>query len=83
MSFIAKGCLVLTITMELTEEEARALSVLPSYGTEKFLNTFYENLGRHYLTPHEQGLKTLFRRIETQLPHILAKADAARKAFVE
>jgi len=51
--------------VELSEEEARALAVLPSYGTDNFLKFFYEKLGRTHLEPHENGLIKLFETIKS------------------
>lgn len=66
------------IYLELSEVEARALSVLPSYGTKNFLDFFYVKLGRHYLEPHEKGLVSLFETIKEELPKHLQKADKVR-----
>lgn len=67
------------ITLVLTETEARALAVLPSYGTDNFLKYFYEKLGRHYLEPHEKGLVSLFETIKQELPKHLSKSDKVRE----
>lgn len=69
----------LGVTLLLTEEEVRALSVLPSYGTDSFLECFYTKLGKHYLSPHEKGLRSLFETIKKELPKHLKKADEVRK----
>lgn len=70
---------IVEINLTLTETEARALAVLPSYGTKQFLEYFYKNLGRHYLEPHEKGLISLFETIKNELPKHLSKADQVRK----
>jgi hypothetical protein len=49
-----------TVQLELTEEEARALYNITVYGVKPFTEWFYRNLGKHYLKPHEEGLKSLF-----------------------
>lgn len=67
------------INLTLTESEARALSVLPSYGTKNFLDFFYIKLGRHYLEPHEKGLISLFETIKNELPKHLSKVDEVRE----
>jgi hypothetical protein len=72
-----------TVTLKLTEQEARALTVLPSYGTKQFIKMFYENMGRHYLQPHEQGIISLFSKIEKELPQHLRKFDEVRKILNE
>jgi hypothetical protein len=68
-------------TFQLDEEEMRALDALAGYGTEVFLKTFYEKLGREYLEPHENGLRKLFKTVRDAIPAILERADEARKAF--
>lgn len=69
------------ITFRLTEIEARALEALAGYGTDAFLKVFYEHMGRHYLQPHEAGLRSLFSSTG-QLQPILDRASQARKVFV-
>ncbi|WP_176461495.1 hypothetical protein [Bordetella genomosp. 1] len=69
-------------TIELTEEEMRALDALVGYGIEPFLQVFYQNMGESYLRPHEQGLRSLFETVSYDIPAVLRRADAARKAFV-
>ena len=65
----------------LSEAEMRALDALTGYGIEPFLETFYEKMGRHYLSPHEHGLRDLFKTVRGKVPGILRRADIARKAF--
>lgn len=71
-----------SVTLQLREEEMRALEALTGYGIKGFLEVFYAKMGKHYLEPHEQGLRSLFDVIQRELPPILARADAARTAFV-
>ena len=68
-------------TIKLTEAELRALEALVGYGDGPFLEVFYKHMGRHYLQPHEAGLKSLFAVIRSDLAPILDRADAAKKAF--
>jgi hypothetical protein len=68
-------------TIKLNEAELRALEALVGYGDAPFLKVFYENMGKHYLQPHEAGIKSLFAVIRADLAPILARADAAKKAF--
>lgn len=68
-------------TIKLTEAELRALEALAGYGDEGFLKVFYEHMGKHYLQPHEAGIKSLFAVIRADLNPILERADAAKKAF--
>lgn len=69
------------IIIELTEEEARALNAIRTYGVEAFLECFYKNLGRSALQPHEQGLSSLFYTIESELPKHLNKIDDVRDVW--
>lgn len=71
----------LELTFTVNESEARALDALVGYGVDGFLETFYGQMGKAYLQPHEQGLRTLFESIRENVPNILRRADAARKAF--
>jgi hypothetical protein len=73
----------LQVTIALTEAEARALDGLVGYGDDAFVKAFYESLGQHYLKPHEAGLRSLFRSVRAQLPCVLDRVNAARKAFEE
>ncbi len=65
----------------ITEPEARALDALVGYGIEPFLKVFYAQMGRHYMKPHEAGLRALFKTIRSEVPQILRRADAAKTAF--
>ena len=78
-----KGSAALQVTAEFTfsEAELRALDALVGYGDDAFLKAFYENLGRHYMEPHEAALRSLFESIREQVPPILHRAHEARKAF--
>lgn len=67
------------IKISLNESEARALEALAGYGDAAFLEVFYNKLGKHYLQPHEDGLKSLFKSIRDMLPVELTNVDKARK----
>ncbi|MFY1963370.1 hypothetical protein [Achromobacter xylosoxidans] len=68
-------------TIELSEVEMRALDAMIGYGIEPFLEVFYKHLGKHYMQPHEGGMRSLFKTIGQDIPAVLDRADAARKAF--
>nr|WP_319566273.1 hypothetical protein [uncultured Rhodoferax sp.] len=68
-------------TIKLTEPELRALEALAGYGDQPFLDAFYKLLGKHYMQPHEAGIRSLFAVIRADLNPILERADAAKKAF--
>ncbi len=69
------------VRLVINEAEARALDALAGYGTEPFLKTFYEHMGKHYLQPHENGLRSLFDAVREHVGPILDRLDKARKAF--
>ena len=69
------------ILLSLSEQEARALEALTAYGTDSFLEVFYKCLGKACLSPHEQGLKSLFETIKKELPQHLEKADTVRRTI--
>jgi len=73
--------LQLDVSLKLNEAEVRALDALAGYGTDSFLKVFYEHMGKHYMQPHEAGLRSLFDTIRSELPMIMRRQDAAKKAF--
>jgi len=68
------------IYLELTEGEAMALDAICGYGPEKFKEWFYNNLGKHYLSPYEKHLDTLFDKAR-KLEAAIKQFDEARKAL--
>ncbi|WKZ86288.1 hypothetical protein N5B55_04880 [Ralstonia pickettii] len=70
-------------TMTLSDAEMRALAALTAYGTDSFLKWFYKDLGESCLKPHEAGLRSLFKTIDTQMPPILDRVDRSRRALEE
>lgn len=73
------------VVLTLSVEEAQALDALVGYGGEAFVNTFlpvfYKELGKHYMQPYEQGLKTLFDNIRSNIPQALHRIETAKKLF--
>jgi hypothetical protein len=67
----------------IDESEARALEAIVGYGVDSFIKCFYQHLGKHYLQPHEIGLKTLFKGIYKNLSPQLKRVDKAREALKE
>ncbi|EBA18365.1 hypothetical protein RSK20926_11619 [Roseobacter sp. SK209-2-6] len=63
------------------ESELRALDAMTGYGADAFLEVFYEKLGKSYMQPHEQGLRSLFKTIRTPVAQALRDADQARKVL--
>lgn len=70
-----------TATMKFSEAELRALDALVGYGADAFIKVFYEKLGKHYMQPHEAGLRTLFESVREIVPGILGRTDNARRVF--
>lgn len=77
---ITKSQITINFVIEINESEARALYALVGYGTDSFLEVFYRQLGKHYMAPHEHGLRTLFDKVKNGVPGQLAKIDKAREA---
>ena len=69
-----------SVVLVLTEDEAAALEAIFSYGADPFLAVFYEQMGEHYLRPHEAGLRSLVDSTRV-LALILRRAGDARKVF--
>lgn len=61
--------------------EVQALEALAGYGTKAFLEVFYKQMGKHYLEPHEAGLRSLFDTIRSELPPIIRRYQSAKQAF--
>lgn len=72
-----------TVTIVLSEVEARALEALAGYGDDKFLEMFYKHLGTSYLQKHEAGLRSLFNSARGDVARILGAADNRRKITTE
>lgn len=70
-----------TAMLALNEQEMAALAALACYGTDSFLVTFYEKMGRSYLQPHEAGLRTLFDMARNEIPPLLSRVEKARSTF--
>ena len=70
------------ITFKINEAELRALDALVGYGYKSFLKVFYEKMGKAYLEPHANGLKTFFDSVDEMRP-LLGKIDAAKKILSE
>ena len=69
------------IRLILTEEEAAALSAIAGYGIDAFLEVFYDKMGKSYLQPHEEGLRSLFESAYGNIPPIMRQSEKARKTF--
>lgn len=78
-----KPTIEVTLTLSLSEQEARALEAVAGYGTDAFLKVFYEHMGKSYLQPHEEGLRSLFESSMGILPLWFQRIDDARKEFYD
>lgn len=67
-----------SVSCELSETEAKALDALAGYGLKAFLKVFYKEMGKAYLEPHEDGLRTLFEKITNEVKPALRNVEAAR-----
>ena len=70
-----------TITLKLSETEARALHELTTYGHKAFLEVYYKHLGQSMLKPHEKGIITLFDTAKRELPKHFKRIDSTKAAF--
>lgn len=77
-NFVVKIDVDVKATMVLSEVELRALDALAGYGIEPFLKVFYSHLGKHYMQPHEAGLRALFKNIGEVTPGPLRQANNHR-----
>jgi len=71
------------VLLKLSEEEARALEAIVGYGADKFVEWFYKNHGKHYLQPHEKGMRSLFSTCRQELGFRFHDIDAIRKSIRE
>lgn len=67
-----------TTNILINEDEARALEALVGYGVDNFLKTFYEKLGKAYLQPHEQGIRSFFKAVGTQVLPAIYQTDLVK-----
>lgn len=67
------------ITLKINEAEARALDAMFSYGANAFLEGFYKCLGKAYVQPHENGVRSLHDTIRAQLAGPLATVTECRR----
>lgn len=80
-TFTPKPTLKMSITIEISEEEARAINEMTCYGTDQFIKAFYENLGKSYMEKHERGLRSFLDSARAQIGGIVSQITEARKIF--
>jgi hypothetical protein len=71
----------LTVQVELTEAEVRALSGIFGYHVSAFLKVFYERMGRAYVEPYEAGVRSLHETIRGVMAGPIRQIDAARQVM--
>lgn len=71
------------ITLELSLAEARALNEMVKYSVDDFLAGYYKHLGKSYLQPHANGVRSLFTTVRENLPGKLHNVDKMIKAINE
>ncbi len=76
-----KSKLEMTVTLELTESEAKMLIEMTGYGVDAFIKGYYKMLGKHYMIPHEQALRSFFKSININLPDHVRRFEKARDLF--
>ena len=69
------------VGLKLSMDEVQALDALAGYDTDGFLEVFYKQMGKSYLSPHEAGLRSLFDTIRSELPPIIRRYKSAKQAF--
>lgn len=68
-----------TITVELSEQEIRALDGIFGYSVEHFLKVFYEKMGEAYVKPYEAGVRSLHKQIRGAMSDPIAAMDLMRR----
>ena len=78
--FNANARMDFTISITLTEKEARAVEALSTYGVDAFIKNFYNHLGESYMKEHEQGLRG-FLSSAGKIKGQLSRIDYTKKVF--
>lgn len=73
----------LTVLLELSEAEVKALDGIFGYDVEAFLRVFYERMGKAYVQPHEAGVRSLHETIHSVLAGPIRAYDVAARAMHE
>lgn len=79
--FEQKANIELQVTMTLSESEARALSVLCSYGTAAVQKKISELVGSSDCAKHKQGFESFLESCR-EIDPILARVNDARAVFL-
>lgn len=78
-----KPVLDVKVHFVIDESEARALDALAGYGTDTFVEAFYEKLGKAYMAKHEAGLRKFLDSIREATTPALITIDKARNVIDE
>ncbi len=68
------------LSLKIDEKEAKALETMISYGFDNFKNAFYDKLGSWYMQPYEDGLRSVFHSIDTQIRPQLAQLEKIKES---
>jgi hypothetical protein len=71
----------LTVTLELSEAEVRALDGIFGYDVEIFLKVFKEKMGAAYVEKYEDGVRSLHETIRGTLARPISDIDDARRVL--
>jgi hypothetical protein len=74
------------VVFKLNYEQAKALDAIAGYGSKEFLSVFKQHLGKEYIHPHEDGLKSLFEQIRgtgTPIQIAIHECEKFRKTINE
>jgi hypothetical protein len=78
ISTTTKASIEFRILLTLTIDEAAALNAIAGYGTDAFLKVFYQEMGKAYLEDYEDDLRTLFDKLQNEIPLEISKIEEAR-----
>lgn len=81
MKIAQQPTVLLNVTIQLNEEEARALQVIADYGATEFLEGFGQDVGAYRIRYYEAGIHSLFTSLQAELRPILVRTDKARELF--
>ncbi len=72
-----------SVWIKFTYGEAKVLQDIAGYGTERFLEWFKKNLGKHYIEQHEQHLKSAFEKMYQETKFHTYKVEQIDKLIAE
>lgn len=73
----------LSVTLTLTEAEARALLELSAYDAREIVRVINDNLSVSLVTNHRNGLVSLLKTCGPPLSDIITRINTARQAFTK